>query len=1208
MKLLRWLAVLSFLVPLFLIQPRPIPAQSAAPTELFFSEYIEGSSNNKALEIYNGTGAPIDLGAGSYSVQVFFNGSPTAGLTVNLAGTVAAGDVFVLAHASANAAILAQADQTNNLSWYNGDDALVLRKNTVVVDAIGQIGFDPGTEWGTDLTSTMDNTLRRLPAVCQGDSNGADTFVPATGWEGFATDTSTGLGAHTTTCTAPPTFLINEVDADQGDTDAAEFIELYDWGAGNTSLNGVVVVLYGGETDTAYAAYDLDGYTTGTSGYFLICGTSAVLPGCNLLAGAEFLQDGPAAVAVYTGDASSFPAGTSLSTANLLDALVYDTDDADDPGLLALLNAGQPQVNENQKGKKDTQSSQRCPNGSGGSRNTSSFTQYSPTSGALNTCVTTIGNCGEPSQLIHAVQGNGASSLLTGSQVEIEGVVVGDFQEAAGLRGFFVQEEDAQADADPATSEGIFVYESSPSMEVTYGQTVRVLGTVTEYYGLTELSTVSGVRTCPSAGSATQANVTLPVAALTDWERWEGMLIHLPQTLYVTDNYNLGRYGELELSVNSRLYAPTQIALPGSAAIAQNDLNDRSRIQLDDGSNLQNPLPLPPYLDIFNTRRLDDKVTDLTGVLSYGFSSYEVHPVQPVSFAPGRGRPVLLPIASSKLTIISTNLLNYFTTLDTGAAICGPSGTLDCRGANTTDELNRQRAKIISAFRMMNPDIAGVIELENNPTAAIQDLVDSLNNAVGAGTYAYLNTGVIGTDAIRVGLIYKPARVSPVGAFKVLDSTVDSNFLDTKNRPSLAQTFQTPAGARFTVVVNHFKSKGSSCADVGDPDTGDEQGNCNLTRTKAATALVNWLATDPTSSGDPDFLIIGDLNSYAREDPITALKTAGYTNLVERSSTSPLHSYTFEGESGTLDYAFASPSFAFQLEWASEFHVNADEPSALDYNNYNQPLLYASNLYRYADHDPLIITDSPWNVNRVGDELQISYGLANEFPQYAVLHLNDSYFRMNYGPPSGWGTSIVLLPAFWSGGVYYQGAPITAYQFWVNGDNLELTLQGTLQTLVVDLTVTLEPPKTNALAAHVQARLFGDVPLDNRPGEAFKPVFLSSMHFSGTQWDTPAAFAGCDTYAIPTSGWLISPTQNVQAKEFGFFGGSSAWKTNAPAVRIEFGDPVQLAGWVTASSDPNDDNLGLWAASSTVLNSWSYTVTATNATQKRCVFLPALSR
>ena len=172
------------------------PAAHAAPTELYFSEYIEGSSNNKALEIFNGTGSPVNLGTGGYNVQMFFNGSATAGLTINLTGTVQSGDVFVLAQASANAAILAQADQTNGSGWFNGDDAVVLRKGTTVVDSIGQVGFDPGTEWGSGLTSTADNTLRRKLGVEAGDTNTGDAFDPSAQWDGFATDTVDDLGGY----------------------------------------------------------------------------------------------------------------------------------------------------------------------------------------------------------------------------------------------------------------------------------------------------------------------------------------------------------------------------------------------------------------------------------------------------------------------------------------------------------------------------------------------------------------------------------------------------------------------------------------------------------------------------------------------------------------------------------------------------------------------------------------------------------------------------------------------------------------------------------------------------------------------------------------------------------------------------------------------------------------------------------------------------
>jgi hypothetical protein len=186
-KLLRLLATGSLLVPL---------AGYGAPMELFFSEYVEGSSNNKALEIFNGTGSSIDLAAGAYSVQMFFNGSTTAGLTINLTDMVADGDVHVLAQSSASAAILAVADQTDGAGWYNGDDAIVLRKGATVIDVIGQIGFDPGTEWGGGLASTADNTLRRMSTVLGGDVDGSDAFEPSVQWDGFANGTFAGLGSH----------------------------------------------------------------------------------------------------------------------------------------------------------------------------------------------------------------------------------------------------------------------------------------------------------------------------------------------------------------------------------------------------------------------------------------------------------------------------------------------------------------------------------------------------------------------------------------------------------------------------------------------------------------------------------------------------------------------------------------------------------------------------------------------------------------------------------------------------------------------------------------------------------------------------------------------------------------------------------------------------------------------------------------------------
>ena len=195
----RGLLVLPGLISLSLlgsvVVAPPLPV-AAAPTELFISEYIEGSSNNKAIEIFNGTGASVNLVTGAYDLQYFFNGNPVSTLTIALTGAVADGDVHVVAQSSSNATILAQADQTNGSGWFNGDDAVVLRKAGVVIDSIGQAGVDPGTEWGSGLTSTADNTLRRKAGIESGDLVPGDAFDPALEWDGFAIDTFDGLGAH----------------------------------------------------------------------------------------------------------------------------------------------------------------------------------------------------------------------------------------------------------------------------------------------------------------------------------------------------------------------------------------------------------------------------------------------------------------------------------------------------------------------------------------------------------------------------------------------------------------------------------------------------------------------------------------------------------------------------------------------------------------------------------------------------------------------------------------------------------------------------------------------------------------------------------------------------------------------------------------------------------------------------------------------------
>jgi len=290
---------------------------------------------------------------------------------------------------------------------------------------------------------------------------------------------------------------------------------------------------------------------------------------------------------------------------------------------------------------------------------------------------------------------------------------------------------------------------------------------------------------------------------------------------------------------------------------------------------------------------------------------------------------------------------------------------MECRGADTDEEFQRQRAKIIAALQAINADVVGLIEIENNEFEAVADLVAGLNDAMGSGTYSYVDTGYIGTDAIKVALIYKPATVSLVGDYAILDSSVDSRFIDTRNRPALAQTFSNSEGGIFTVVVNHLKSKGSGC---GPGDDDPQQGNCNLTRTLAAQALVDWLATNPTGSGDADFVIIGDLNAYDKEDPIdailagsddTPLTADDYGDLVYAYGGEFAYSYVFDGQLGYLDHALANQDLVSEVISTTVWHINADEPDILDYDmtfkQDAQDALYEPNAYRSSDHDPVLV-------------------------------------------------------------------------------------------------------------------------------------------------------------------------------------------------------------------------------------------------------------
>ena len=262
----------------------------------------------------------------------------------------------------------------------------------------------------------------------------------------------------------------------------------------------------------------------------------------------------------------------------------------------------------------------------------------------------------------------------------------------------------------------------------------------------------------------------------------------------------------------------------------------------------------------------------------------------------------------------------------------------------------------------MNADIVGLMELENNPRASLEALVDALNERLGEKTYAFVDAGTIGDDVIKVGLIYRPADAKMIGRYRVLDNSTDETFRDQKNRPVLAQTFEhRDTGEQLTVAVVHLKSKGSDCDDLGDPNRRDGQSNCAGVRTGAAEVLARWLSGDPTSSGDDDVLVVGDFNSYSMEDPLVALERAGFVN-VGGNGKGTNYSFVYDGQFGAIDHAVASPALAVKVAEVVEWHINADEPRSFDYNldgDRDPDVFDAGTPYRASDHDPLIVGIDP---------------------------------------------------------------------------------------------------------------------------------------------------------------------------------------------------------------------------------------------------------
>jgi len=939
----------------------------AAPSDLFFSEYVEGTSNNKALEIYNGTGATIDLAAGGYNVQMYFNGSATAGLTVDLTGTVATGDVFVVAQASASAAILAQADQTNGSGWFNGDDAVVLRKGTTILDVIGQIGTDPGTEWGTGLTSTADNTLRRKASVVVGDTNGADAFDPALEWDGFATDTFDGLGTHTVAGANAPVVV---------------------------TCPSALSVLQGTGASAAVSATDADGTVTSLTLAAVAPPTGAISLGGVTPASAV----GGTATATLSVDASA-PTGTyavQIGAAN--DDAAPQTGSCTAPVTVSqVLRVSDVQGSVSDLADGPTFRSPLAPPTGNGSSASTYFVRGVITQKTL--ARTSSGS------LQHGFFLQDTAARSDGDPTTSDGVFVfmGSFTSLIG--GYVPRVGD----------------------EVVLRARVAEFFSYTE---LTSASLIQLVNPLLDVDTVAPAFDASPPDDLTDagryWERREGMRGRVPAGAVVTGGRDVfASTADSEVWTIRGDSAVAERTSPYARRVFRDahPLDDAPGL-VDDGNGfriLLGPLGVKgssgDSLALLSPARVFDTLTgDAVGGVDFSFDKYRINPAAQPAFTAGIDPSLNAPpqhfARDGAYSVANFNVENLYDYRDDPFDGCDFAGNTGCPGvsppfdyvpasqADYEEHLDALASQV--ANDLHGPDILLVQEAEDQDICTVS--AGAL--ACGATNNADGKPDTLQELALRIGAAGGPAYDAAYDRDGADDRGIVAAFLYRTDRVELLPAAGDPVlGASPTVVY-----RGAALAyntDVSDPKAlnavlpGDVDTSTGVDGSNVFTrapqvghfrvwrhgvglgawvdlyAVSNHFSSGPDSRvgqrreqaayvaaivealeiADPHVRVDagGDLNVFPRPDdplqppsdqlaPLYALGLENLWDVLVAEVPASAYTYVFEGQAQTLDHQFVTPRLGHELERVRVAHVNADWPAD-----------FAGDGPRGAsDHDPVV--------------------------------------------------------------------------------------------------------------------------------------------------------------------------------------------------------------------------------------------------------------
>ncbi len=912
-------ALLILVATVLLGAPRAV----AQPTDLFISEYIEGSSNNKAVEIYNGTGAAINLSTGNYILQYYFNGSATAGLTITLTGTVAAGDVFVAAQSSSVAAIITQADQTNGSGWYNGDDAVVLRKGGAagpILDVIGQVGFDPGTEWGTGLTSTADNTLRRKTTVCQGDTNPSDAFNPATEWDSFANDTFDGLGSHTASCVAGISLSINNDTVTEGNSGTV------------TALFTVSLSAPAGPGGVTFDIATADNTaTTANNDYVANSLTGQTIPAGSSTYAFQVTVNGDT-----TAEANEtfFVNVTSVVGANVSDGQGTGTINNDDVTVTPIHDIQGP----------------------GGS---------SPIVGASVTTrgiVTGVRNNGffiqEPDATVDADPATSEGILVFTSGAPPAAAAVGNLVQVTGTVAEFVPTQDPlQPPLTELTSPTVVLISGGHPLPVP----VPLTATFPDPAGpFDQLERVEGMRVSvasltvvgPTLGNVNEANATATSSGV-----FFGVVTGVARPFR-----------------EAGIQAPDPPPSGSIPPIPRFDSNPE-RIRVDSDGQTGGPV-----IDA----GAGALVTNLVGPLDYSFRTYTVlpDPATPPSVAGGPTPIAVAAPGEREFTVAAYNLERFFDTVNdpaigepvlTAAAYDkrldkAAVGILDY--LRTPDILGIVEAENLTVLQDLATRISADAVAASQPDPQYVAYLEEGNDVGGIDVGFLVKTAPVVGATPRVEVV----AVTQEGKTTTWIDPSDNTARLLNDRPSLVleAVVHDPDGGAFpvTVIVNHLRSLNGSNSNAPNGLT-TEGDRVRRKRQAQAEFLANLVQARQTADPAEAIVLVGDFNAFEFNDGLgdsmgviegtpspdneTAVPGDGVDlvnpdldNLSDTAPAADRYSFIFDGNAQSLDHVVVNQALiaATSARRVEHPRINADFPETARNDG--------TTVARLADHDPIV--------------------------------------------------------------------------------------------------------------------------------------------------------------------------------------------------------------------------------------------------------------